>query len=299
MRFAWLSVAVAIVTIALKAAAWALTGSVGLLSDALESVVNLVAAIVALVTLRAAEAPPDDEHPFGHDKVELFSSALEGALIFVAALAIVASAIPRLLAPRPLSDLGAGLLVSGVAAVINLKTASVLIRVGKQRRSLALEADGRHLMTDVWTSVGVIAGVGLVRATGLVVLDPIVALVVSALILKTGVTLLVRSARGMLDERLDADDLARLSALLDEQAPLPLRWHALRTRKSGIRAFGTVHVLVPGAWSVSRAHDLAHDLEQAATERVPGLTLTVHVEPLEDARAWDDAMIADRPTHGD
>lgn len=287
-RYAWLSVAAAVITIALKAAAYLVTGSVGLLSDALESVVNLVAALVAVWSLRAAAAPPDAEHEYGRSKAEYFSSGVEGALIFVAALAIIATAIPRLIAPRPLEAVGIGLTVSAVASVVNLAVARVLIRVGVRRRSIALEADGRHLMTDVWTSAGVIVGVALVVITGVPILDPIVAMLVAANILWMGTALVRRSMRGLLDAAIAPEQRAQIVEVLDHLAEDGASWHALRTRQAGARTFVTVHVLVPGSWSVQRGHDLLEKVEEAIRACAPGTVVMTHLEPLEDERSWSD-----------
>jgi cation diffusion facilitator family transporter len=287
-RYAWLSIAAALTTIVLKAAAYAVTGSVGLLSDALESGVNLVAAIIALWALRVAAAPPDAEHPHGHDKAEYFSSGAEGALIFVAAVLIVASAVPRLLAPRELETVGLGLAVSVGASVVNLVVARVLLRAGRANRSIALEADGHHLMTDVWTSAGVIVGVGLVELTGVKVLDPLVAIAVAVHILWTGYGLVRRSVRGLMDPSLPADERLAIEAALDTVRSAGATWHALRTRQSGARRFAAVHVLVPGAWTVERAHDLAEEVEERIRVALHPIEVVVHLEPLEDPRAWRD-----------
>jgi cation diffusion facilitator family transporter len=292
-RYAWLSIAAAAATIGLKAAAYLVTGSVGLLSDALESVVNLVAALIALWALRVAAAPPDAGHPHGHDKAELFSSGVEGALIFAAAAAIVASAVPRLIAPRPLEQLGLGLAVSAAASAINFAVARVLLRAGRRERSIALEADGRHLMTDVWTSAGVLVGVALVEATGAPLLDPIVAMGVAAHILWVGFGLVRRSVHGLMDPSLPPDEQRAVEAALDAFRADGATWHALRTRQAGARRFVAVHVLVPGSWTVLRAHDLAERIEARIGEVVPGAEVVTHLEPIEDARAWTDQRPGD------
>ncbi len=292
-RYAWLSIGAAATTIALKSAAYLLTGSVGLLSDALESGVNLVAAIVALWALRVAAAPPDDEHPHGHDKAEYFSSGVEGALILVAAVMIVGSAVPRLLAPRPLETVGLGLVLSLGASMVNLIVARVLLRAGKAHHSIALEADGRHLMTDVWTSAGVLVGVGLVVLTGVSLLDPLVAIAVALHILVTGYGLVRRSVGGLMDPALPPIERQAIAAALDSVRGEGATWHALRTRQSGTRRFVVVHVLVPGAWTVERAHDLAERVESRIREGVHPIEIVVHLEPLEDPRAWLDEGPAD------
>lgn len=287
-HYAWVSVGAALSTIALKSLAYVLTGSVGLLSDALESGVNLVAALMAVWMLRLAAAPPDTKHEYGHAKAEYFSSALEGLLIFVAALLIGWTAIERLLAPRPLEGLGLGLGLSTGASLINLGVGQLLLRVGRREHSLALEADGHHLMTDVWTSAGVIAGVALVGLTGWLWLDPLLALAVALHILRTGVSLIGRSGTGLLDSAIASEERAALVAVLDRYASDGASWHALRTRQAGRRRFVEVHVLVPGAWTVQRAHDLVERLEEELRATVPHVRVHVHLEPVEDPRAHDD-----------
>jgi cation diffusion facilitator family transporter len=286
-RYAWMSIGAAVITIALKSSAYVLTGSVGLLSDALESIVNLVAAIVALFALRFAAHPPDAEHPHGHDKVEYFSSGLEGALIFVAALTIIASAIPRFLSPIELTDVGIGLLVSVAASGINLVAARVLIRAGKKHTSITLEADGHHLMTDVWTSVGVLVGVGAVKLTGENRLDPLVAVAVALHILWAGWKLVRRSASGLLDTSLPPEELEAIEAKLAPFRTDHVTWHALKTRQSGSRRFISLHVLVPGDWSIQRGHNLVERMETAIRETGPRTVVMTHLEPIEDKRAYE------------
>lgn len=287
-RYAWLSVGAALTTIALKSAAYGLTRSVALLSDALESLVNLVAAVIALVVLRVAEAPADDEHEHGHEKVEYFSSGFEGALIFAAAIAIVVAAVQRILEPRPLAELGVGLVFATAASVVNLAVARLLLRASKRHRSIVLEADGHHLMTDVWTSVAVLAGLGVVALTGLSWLDPVLAILMAALILRTGGKLLYRSGMGLLDAGVPRADRERLEALLDGFRTEGMTWHALRTRQSGTRRFISVHVLVPGDWSVQRGHDLLERIEAALRTPEPKTTVITHLEPIEDPCAYQD-----------
>jgi cation diffusion facilitator family transporter len=282
-RFAWLSIAAALVTIALKTFAYWVTGSVGLLSDALESLVNLVAAIVALIVLSIAETPPDEGHEWGHEKVEYFSSAFEGAAILAAAVAIMFTAVPRLLDPRPLEAVGVGLVVSAAASLVNLVVARILLAAGKRHRSITLEADGHHLMTDVWTSVGVVAGVGLVAITKLPILDAVVAILVAVNIVWTGWKLLVRSAMGLLDASVDDDDRAAIEAVLQRFAEAEgIEWHALRTRQSGSRRFIAVHLLVPGKWNVKKGHDLCERVERELRTTAPKTTVMTHLEPIED-----------------
>jgi cation diffusion facilitator family transporter len=287
-RYAWLSIGAAVATIAIKTAAWWLTDSVSLLSDAVESLVNLVAAIGALIVLRVAEEPADDEHAHGHEKIEYFSSGFEGALILAASVAIAVAAIHRLLEPRPFSDLGLGLAVNTVASVINLVVARILLAAGKKHRSIVLEADGHHLMTDVWTSAGVLVGLVLVIVTDRPWLDPVVALVVALNILVTGCRLVYGSARGLLDVSLPKEERARIEGVLETFRADGVDFHALRTRQSGTRTFVSVHVLVPGGWSVQKGHDLVERVEAAIRDLAPKTTVLTHVEPIEDPCSYED-----------
>ena len=281
-RYAWLSIAAAIATILLKGIAWKMTGSVGLLSDAIESFVNLAGAVMALWMLTLAALPADDDHAHGHDKAEYFSSAFEGFLILLAALSIAYTAVNRLMNPLPLDAVGVGLLVSVVASIINFAVARTLMRAGRGHNSITLEADAHHLMTDVWTSAGVIAGVGLVAMTGWLWLDAVVALLVAANIVWTGYQLMRRSADGLMDISLPADQLEQIEALLAGYREKGLEFQALRTRQSGSRAFVTLHVLVPGNWSVSEGHDWAERIEVAIRDTLSHADVTTHVEPLEE-----------------
>lgn len=288
VRFAWLSIGAALTTMALKTGAFALTGSVGLLSDALESTVNLVAGVVALVALTVAARPPDPTHHYGHGKAEYFSAAAEGVMIVVAAVAIVLSALPRLLHPRPLDAVGAGLAVSAVATVLNLAVGLVLVRAGRTHRSLTLTADGRHLLTDVWTSVGVLVGVGAVAVTGWQRLDPILALLVAANVLVTGFALVRQSTAGLMDAALPADEVRALHGVLDRYRADAVVFHALRTRAAGRHAEVSVHVLVPGEWTVQRGHDLLERFEADVREIMPGAVVFTHLEPVEDPISYQD-----------
>jgi cation diffusion facilitator family transporter len=290
-RFAWLSIGAAVVTIGLKATAYWLTGSVGLLSDALESLVNLVAAIVALAMLTIAARPADEMHAYGYSKAEYFSSGLEGALILLAAASIVGTAVPRLLAPQALEHIGIGLAISAVASAINFGVARVLLNAGKEYRSITLEADAHHLMTDVWTSAGVVLGVGAVALTGWLRLDPIIALIVAANILRTGWQLLGRSTRGLLDAALPAAEQAAIKQVLNQYESQGIQYHALRTRQAGTRAFVSLHVLVPRDWTVQRGHDLLEHLEHDIRAAVPGAQLFTHLEPQGDPAAWEDIAL--------
>lgn len=287
--FAWLSVGAAVATILLKGVAYHLTGSVGLLSDALESVVNLAGAVGAVVALRIAARPADEEHPYGHEKFEYFSSGLEGALVFVAAVAILISALPRLWSPTPLESVGVGLAVSSVASLINLAMARVLLAAGRRHRSVALEADGHHLMTDVWTSVGVIIGVTLVAITDLPILDPIVAILVALNILWTGYQLLYRSGMGLLDSALPRDERDAIDKVLDRyRIERGVEFHALRTRQAGARRFVTMHLLVPGQWTVQAGHDLSEEIERDLRALAAKTTILTHIEPMEDDTSFRD-----------
>jgi cation diffusion facilitator family transporter len=293
-RYAWLSIAAAIVTIGLKAVAYWLTGSVGLLSDALESFVNLAAACVALVALGIAARPPDEEHAYGHDKAEYFSGGLEGALILVAAVSIAVTAIPRLINPQPLEELGLGMLLSLSASLVNLGVALVLLRAGRRYDSIALEADAQHLLTDVWTSAAVLAGLGLVAQTGWLWLDPVLALLVAGRILWTGFGLVRRSILGLMDTALPADERAAVQAILARYGQEGIRFHALRTRQAAARRFVSVHVLVPGEWTVQRGHDLLERLEEEVRAALANVVVFTHLEPLEDPASWADERIVRR-----
>lgn len=290
-RFAWLSIFAALGTIALKAAAWKLTGSVGLLSDALESIVNLAGAMMALAMLTIAEQPADDRHAYGHGKAEYFSSGFEGFLILLAAGAIGVSAVERLIDPQPLSDVGIGLAVSVVASAVNFFTARVLLAAGKEHRSPTLEADAHHLMTDVWTSAGVIIGVGAVGLTGWLWLDPLIALLVAFNIVWTGWKLVHRSTAGLMDGALPPEDHAQVLAILTRYRDAGIDHHALRTRESGARRFVEFHVLVPGAWSVRKGHDLAEQMESEIRAALPRTTVITHLEPLEDPVSLEDISL--------
>lgn len=290
-RFAWLSIAAAVATIMLKTGAFLLTGSVGLLSDALESTVNLAAAVVALVVLRVASRPADHNHHFGHGKAEYFSAGVEGLMIFFAATAIVATSIQRLLDLRELEQLGFGIGVTLLATVINAAVAFVLLRAGRRYRSITLVADGRHLLTDVWTSVGVIVGVIAVNLTGWLVLDPLIALAVGVNILVTGAGLLRRSTAGLMDTALPAADHEQIVTVLRRFRSEQVHFHAIQTREAGQERHVSVHVLVPGSWTVQHGHDLLEEVEEALRSTLPGIHVHTHLEPLEDPRAWADADV--------
>jgi cation diffusion facilitator family transporter len=288
LRFAWLSVAAAVVTIVLKTGAWLLTDSVGLLSDAAESGVNLVAAVVTLIALRVAARPADAGHHFGHGKAEYFSAAVEGLLIFVAAGVILVMAVNRFLDPVPLENVGVGLVVCVLASVVNGVVGLLLIRTGRARGSAALLADGKHLMTDVWTSVGVVVGVLLVAVTGIDRLDPVIAAVVGVNIMVTGAGLVRRSLNALLDSALPPEDIRTVLSVLEGFRGPHVDFHALQTRESGQYRFVSVHLLVPGDWPVQRAHDLAEDVEVTIRRALPRTTVQTHIEPREDTRSYAD-----------
>ncbi|MGO1720888.1 MAG: cation diffusion facilitator family transporter, partial [Luteimonas sp.] len=286
-KYAWLAIGTAVLTVLLKGSAWAITGSVGLLSDAAESMVNLVAAIVALVSLTIAARPADDNHHFGHSKAEYFSAALEGIMVFVAAASIIYLGIERLLNPRPLESLGVGLAISMVAAVLNGVVGRILIGVGTRHRSITLRADGRHLMTDVYTSVGVVIGLGLAWLTGWNWMDPVVAILVGVNILVTGYRLISESTAGLMDVSLSPEDNARIQAILDAHTEKDrIEFHAVRTRESGARQFMEMHMLVPGEWSVQRGHDVMEDLVDEIVAQFPAMRVTGHLEPIADPRSY-------------
>ena len=291
-RYAWLSVAAGVVTFLIKLVAAAVSGSVGLFSDALEAIVNLVAATIALVVLKIVERGPDNSHPFGHDKAEYFSSGIESTLIVIASLSILVTAFRRLLNPQPLEDVGLGLLLAAVASIINLGVGQLLIHRGKQYDSITLESNGRHLMTDVWTSVGVIVGVGLSVISGKSWLDPVVAIIVGAKIGLDGLKIFGRSASGLMDKAIDVEEQEAIEDILNRvEKEEGTQWHALRTRQSGSRRFIELHLLVPGSWPVQRSHDLAEHLEAEIRAKINYSSVLIHVEPLEDKRSWLDQSL--------
>ncbi len=291
-KFIWLSIGAAILTIGLKTLAWRMTGSVGLLSDALESCVNLFAAVIALVIITIAERPADEEHAYGHSKAEYFSSGSEGGLIILAAASIIWSALPRLFSPQPLENVSTGLLISVGASAINLFAARVLITEGKKNNSITLEADGNHLMTDVWTSIGVLFGIGLVKLTGWLILDPIIALLVAANIIWTGYRLMVRSVRGLIDTAIPMEERKKVEQLLSKYQPEGIEFHSLLTRQAGQRKFVSFHILVPGVWSVQQGHDLLEVVEEEVRNALKGpVTVFTHLEPIEDPVSHQDIGI--------
>ncbi|MCE1198522.1 MAG: cation diffusion facilitator family transporter [Marinilabiliales bacterium] len=288
-RFLVLSIIAAVATIGLKGFAYLATGSVGLLSDALESFVNLLAAMVAYYAISIAEKPADEEHAFGHSKAEYFSSAIEGGLIVVAACSIVWSAYPRLLDPQPIENMSFGLIVSLSASLINLVVALVLLREGKKNHSITLVADGKHLMADVWTSVGVLAAVALVKITGWLILDPVIAMLVALNIVWTGWRLLRQSADGLIDTAIPLEERQQIESIFDEFRQPGIEFHSLMTRQAGQRRFVTLHMLVPGEWSVQKGHDLLELVESRIRNRFTApVTVFTHLEPVEDPVAHND-----------
>ena len=291
-KFAWLSIAAALVTIALKSGAYIVTGSVGLLSDALESLINLAAAIVALIVLKIAARPADEDHHYGHDKAEYFSSVFEGVMIVAAAIAIGYAAVRRFIHPLPLKDVEIGLTISILASIVNFGVSRVLFRAGKQHNSITLTADAHHLMTDVWTSAGVVIGVAATKLTGWHRLDPMIAFLVAANIVRTGYSLVQHSVLGLMDTALPAQEIEMVKQVLEGYERTDgIAYHALRTRSAASRRFVSVHILVPGSWSVQQGHDLLERIEADLHTKLDRLTVTTHLEPIEDPASWRDAEL--------
>ncbi len=286
--YTFLSIAAALMTIGLKTGAYFLTGSVGLLSDAMESGINLVAALAAFWALSFAATPADEDHPFGHNKAEYFSSGLESILIVIAAIGIGFVAWGRLFSPQPLEQIGIGLFLSLVATVINGSVAWVLLSAGRRLRSITLRADAHHLFTDVWTSAGVTAGILLVKLTGWLILDPIIALLVAISILVSGVRLLRETGAGLLDTAMPVAERDLIANIFSIYEPQGIHFHALRTRVAGSRRFVTFHLLVPGEWTIQHGHDLCEEVEQQIVDALPGTNVVAHMEPLEDPKSWAD-----------
>ncbi|HET8522583.1 MAG TPA: cation diffusion facilitator family transporter [Thermomicrobiales bacterium] len=290
-RMALLAILAAFVTMALKFAAYGVTGSVGLLSDAVESTANLVAAMTALFAIWYASRPVDRSHPYGHEKIEFFSSGIEGILILIAAASIGWYAIGRLREPQELTGIGAGAVIAIIASAINFGVAHWMLRVARSHNSIVLDADGRHLMTDVWTSVGVVVGLVLVQITGVPWLDPVIALLIALNILHTGYGLLRVSIDGLMDRALAPDVETAVRQAIEQQLQPDETYHALRTRRSGSRQFVDFHLLVPGRRSVAQAHQATHRLERAIAETLPSAETTIHIEPIEEPAAWDDSAL--------
>jgi len=287
-RYAWLSIATGVVVFAMKMVAYLLTDSVGLLSDALESTVNIVAAVVALIALKAASRPGNHRHHFGLSKAEYFSALVEGLMILIAAGLIMFTAIERFLSPQPLEDVGVGLAISILASLLNGSVAWILMRAGRKHRSIVLTADAKHLMTDVWTSVGVVVAVGLVYLTGLLRLDPIIAMAVALNIVLAGLKLIGSSAMGLLDASLPEDENAQIVEVLQRYQDDLVRFHAVQTRESGRQRFVSMHVLVPGSWTVAAGHDLLEAVEADIRAALPDTVVQTHLEPIDDPRSWED-----------
>jgi cation diffusion facilitator family transporter len=290
-RYAAVSIVAALATIALKTGAFMVTGSVGLLSDALESVVNLLAAIVALYALSVAARPADEAHAYGHGKVEYFSSGFEGALILVAALSIGWAALTRLFNPAPIVDVWLGLGISAAASGVNFIAARVIAQAGRRYNSIILKADAQHLMSDVWTSMGVIVGVGAAAATGWMRLDPLIAILVAANVIRLGIDLVRRSLLGLLDTGLPGPLRAQIVEILDHHRAGGVEYHAIRTREAGTRNFVSFHILVPGDWTVQRGHDLLEEIEEEIRATIPNSTIFTHLEPLEDPVSFEDTQL--------
>ncbi len=287
-RYVWLSIGAAVVTISLKLIAYLLTDSVGMLADALESLVNLAAAVMALWMLTIAARPADRDHTYGHGKAEYFAGAIEGVLIIIAAIGIGWTAMMRLFAPQPLDHTVPGLVVAGIATLLNGAVAMILLRAGKRYDSLTLEADGQHLLTDVWTSLAVVAGIGLVTLTGWYILDPLIALVVAANITFTGVQLVRRAVLGLMDTALPEEEMSAIRHALADLNDYGCDYHALRTRQAGARRFISFHLLVPDTWSIQQAHAMAEQVEAAVRAAVPNSTVFTHLEPRNDPMALAD-----------
>jgi cation diffusion facilitator family transporter len=290
-RVALLSVGASLATMALKFGAYYVTGSVGLLSDAMESLVNLTAALIAFTALSIADRPPDDTHTYGHDKVEYFSSGAEGTLILVAAVSIIYAAIQRLLNPAELENLGIGTAIALVASAINLGVARVMLRVARTHDSIALEADAHHVMTDVWTSVAVVVGIGIVWLTGWTWLDPLIAIAVALNIIWVGVNLIRRSTQGLMDFALPPEEVTVIQETIADVAGPFTPYHGLRSRKSGARRFVDFHLLVPGETSVQEAHDLVEQIDSRIEARLANTFVTIHIEPREDHASWDGHIV--------
>lgn len=290
-RFAWLSIGTAVVAISLKVVAYFLTNSVGLLSDALESVVNLVTGIITLVAITVASQPPDEDHSYGHSKAEYFSSGAEGTLILIAAIVILLTSIIRLFQPQPIQQIDVGIIVSIIAAILNFITARILLKAGQTFKSVALEANARHLITDVWTSASVVVGVTFAVLTNLQWLDPVIAILVALRIMEAGWRLVKDAILGLMDTALPEDELGQIAAILERYEEMGIMFHALRTRQSGRQRFLTVHIQVPGAWSVQRGHSLLERIEADIRAALTPISIVTHLEPMEDPVSWQDIAL--------
>jgi len=287
---AWISIIASILTIILKWAAYKVTGSVGFLSDAMESFINLAAGIVALIMLTIAAHPPDKEHPFGHDKAEYFSSLIEGLLIVLAAIGIVYAAVNRIYHPRPLEELNIGMALSLLATLINFVTARILMHFGRKHNSITLEADAHHLMTDVWTTIGIVVGILLVKLTNWQLLDPLMAIGVALSIVYTGAKLIVRSTDGLMDSKLSEKELKLIRKILDRYKEQGIDYHALYTRQSSSKSFITFHLLIPGDLTIYQSHDFSKKIEKEIAAALPYSSVFIHLEPLNDPESFDDHL---------
>jgi cation diffusion facilitator family transporter len=292
--YACLSIAAGLTTLVLKFGAYHMTGSIGLLSDAVESIVNILAALVALWALTLAKQPADEEHAFGHSKAEYFASGFEGLAILGAAVSIALAAWGRIQDPQPLTNVWTGLGISLVATGINGGVALLLLRAGKRLSSITLRADAHHLFTDVWTSGGVLVGVVLVKLTGWLLVDPIVALVVATNIVWMAAKILLETGHGLLDAAISMEDRQNVNAVLEEYRDRGVMIHAVRTRVAGRRRFLEMHVLVPGIWTVQKGHDLCEEIEAAVGAAIPYATVLTHLEPFEDPISWNDQSLDGR-----
>lgn len=292
-RFALLSVAVALFTIIFKSIAYFITGSVGLLSDALESIVNLVGALMALAMLAIAARPADEKHTYGHSKAEYFSSGVEGALILIAAGSIIYTAVNRLINPQPLEKIGVGLIVSVIASLANLVTSLILQRTGKKYNSISLISNGKHLMTDVWTSGGVLLGVGAVAIVHWQPLDAIVAIVVAANIIWTGVGIVRKSVAGLMDSALSDEERTKIENIFEQHQPAGVTFHSLRTRQSGAVKFISVHISVPGDWTVEHGHQLVTQIENEILTVLPSSAVFTHLEPQNKSEAHHESILGE------
>jgi cation diffusion facilitator family transporter len=286
----WISIVASILTISIKSAAYYITGSVGFLSDAMESLINLAAGIIAFTMLTIAARPPDNEHPFGHDKAEYFSSFIEGVLINIAGIGIVYTAINRIYHPQPLEALNLGMALSVLATLINLATARILLHYGRKHNSITLEADARHLMTDVWTTVGIITGIAMVKFTGWQLLDPFMAIAVALSIFYTGTKLIIRSTDGLMDTKLSEKELIIVKQILDRYKEQGIDYHALYTRQASSKRFITFHLLFPGDYSIHQAHEISKSIENDIVAEFPYSSVFIHIEPINDPDSFDDIL---------
>lgn len=287
-KYTYLSIFASLIVISLKIFAYLLTKSVGFLSDAIESLVNLLSAFFAYLMLKLAEKPEDENHPYGHSKAEYFSSIFEGILIFIASFSIIHSAIYRLIKPKLLENIKNGLFISILATLINFLVGKKLILTGKKNRSITLEADGHHLLTDVYTSIGVITAVFLVKITGFIIIDPLVAIIVSLNILKTGVSLIKRSISGFLDEALEKKDIEKIKKIFKKYEKNGLKFHSLKSRQSAQKKFLNFHILFPNNWSIKKSHDLVYKIEKEIKKELGQIIIESHLEPLNDKKSFED-----------